>query len=275
VAESVPPEWDAAAYKRINNLQEWLAGRALTGLDLRGNERVLDVGCGDGRVSAQVLARLPQGSLTGVDPSLSMVEAASARLSASGRATIAVGTAATMTYRDEFDVVVSFNALHWELRWRDALNRIRAALRAAGSALLVFVCDGERPSLEDVMMQTAAASPWAAAFGDFSAPYVHVDPAAYTAAAQEAGFVVDSVNVDDLTWDFGSAKDFASWCSAGSVAWTSRLPEEKRSGFVDEALAAYAKVSGSPSTFRFLQCRVSLRAVPFSELSASQPARAG
>jgi trans-aconitate 2-methyltransferase len=127
--DSQDSDWQAEQYGKINSLQEWLASRALSKLWVRGDERVLDVGCGDGRVTESLLDRLQDGSLVGVDPSASMVEAARQRLAGSGRAVVKLGEAATLDYHAEFDLVVSFNALHWELRWRQALHRIRDALR--------------------------------------------------------------------------------------------------------------------------------------------------
>jgi trans-aconitate 2-methyltransferase len=253
-------DWRADQYGKINNVQEWLASRGLSQLRVRGDERVLDVGCGDGRVTKSVVDRLQDGSLVGIDPSTSMVEAARLRLAGSGRAVVELGEAATLGYHAEFDLVVSFNALHWELRWRQALHRIRDALRTGGRALLVQVCDGERPSLEDVIMQTSAAPRWSASFADFAAPFVHVAPDAYVAAATASRFAVDRADVDDLRWDFGSRAAFAAWCTAGMVSWTSRLATNQRQAFVDDVLSAYAKVSGSESVFDFLQFTVALSA---------------
>jgi trans-aconitate 2-methyltransferase len=259
-AYSQDGDWQAEQYGKINSLQEWLASRALSRLRIRGDERVLDVGCGDGRVTESVLERLNHGSLVGVDPSVSMVEAARRRLAGSGRAVAEFGEAATLDYHTEFDLVVSFNALHWELRWRKALHRIRDALRTGGRALLVQVCDGERPSLEDVTMQTCAAPRWSARFADFRAPFVHVAPDAYVEAATASRFAVDRAEVDDLRWDFGSREAFAAWCAAGMVSWTSRLANDQRQAFVDDVLSAYAEVSGSDSVFEFLQFTVALTA---------------
>jgi trans-aconitate 2-methyltransferase len=259
-ADSQDGDWQAEQYGKINSLQEWLASRALSQLRIRGDERVLDVGCGDGRVTASVLVRLENGSLVGIDPSASMVEAARQRLAGSGRAVVDLGEAATLDYHAEFDLAVSFNALHWELRWRQALHRIRDALRTGGRALLVQVCDGERPSLEDVTMQTCAAPRWSASFANFAAPFVHVAPDTYVEAATASRFVVDRTEVDDLSWDFGSRAAFAAWCSAGMVSWTSRLASNQRQAFVDDVLSAYADVSGSESLFDFLQFTVALSA---------------
>ncbi len=252
--------WDPESYGLVNSLQQTVAQYALGDLVVRGDERVLDVGCGDGRVTQMVAARLTTGSLVGVDPSEAMVEAARRRFPRDGRVRVEVGTAATLAYESEFDLLTSFNALHWEIRWQAALERIRAALRVGGRALLVFVCDGERPSIEDVTMETARLPLFQEWFEDFDAPFVHVDPDAYGAAAVSSGFDVEYRTVADIDWDFGSRNAFVEWCSAGMVAWTSRLPLEQRAEFVAHVITSYAKISGSESLFRFLQCRVALLA---------------
>ena len=248
-------QWDPDSYRRVNNLQQLVAERALADLVLEGDERVLDVGCGDGKVTAMIAARLTTGTVVGVDPSAKMIDAAKQLLPDTSRSTFMVGTAAALTFHPSFDLVTSFNALHWEIRWLEALQRIRSALRPNGRALLVFVCDGERPSLEDVVTQACRSSRWKAAFNDFAAPFAHVDPDAYAAAAGSVGFAVDRLVVDDLEWDFGTRAAFADWCTAGLVAWTGRLASDDRADFVDDVISAYAEVSGSDTRFRFLETR--------------------
>ena len=76
-------EWDAATYREVSALQEWLADKSLAGLTLAGDERVLDVGCGDGRVSAAIAARVPRGAVLAVDASRQMVDFVYGRFSAS------------------------------------------------------------------------------------------------------------------------------------------------------------------------------------------------
>src|SRR5437867_10901039 len=65
-------EWDAAEYSRRSSLQEAMAQEVLALLDLKGSERILDVGCGDGKITAQIAARASNGSVVGVDPSRDM-----------------------------------------------------------------------------------------------------------------------------------------------------------------------------------------------------------
>lgn len=110
--------WDGEDYRRVNTLQQWLATRALEDVDLDGVRSLLDVGCGDGRVTEQLAARIPDSHCVGLDPSPGMVAVAPSR---PGLA-FEVGDVGAMTFVDEFDLVVSFNALHG---WPD--NRQRCA----------------------------------------------------------------------------------------------------------------------------------------------------
>ena len=73
-------EWDAAEYSRRSGLQEAMAQEVLALLDLKGSERVLDVGCGDGKITAEVATRVPRGEVLGVDASQEMITFASTTL---------------------------------------------------------------------------------------------------------------------------------------------------------------------------------------------------
>ena len=66
-------EWNASEYDRLSALQATMAEEALSVLKLQGNERILDVGCGNGKTTAEIAARVPQGSVTGVDASAEMI----------------------------------------------------------------------------------------------------------------------------------------------------------------------------------------------------------
>jgi len=73
-------DWDGAAYDRISAPQEALGRAVLSRMRLRGDETVLDAGCGSGRVTEALIERLPQGRAIAVDASPSMVEQAQQRL---------------------------------------------------------------------------------------------------------------------------------------------------------------------------------------------------
>jgi trans-aconitate 2-methyltransferase len=248
-------DWDGDRYRRVNSLQQYLADRALQHLDLTGVGRLLDVGCGDGRVTAEIAAQIPGAAVVGIDPSPGMIDLAR---------TIPgidfwLGDVEEMTFEDDMDAVVSFNALHWVRDQQTALARIATALHRGGWALLVLVCNGPRPSVEQVATERTATEAWKKWFGDFCAPFVHPAPADYRRLAEHVGLETVEERVDDLSWDFGTRAAFAEWCTVGSGAWLDQLPDDLASRFMEDVISQYQVVTGSDHVFRFMQLRTRLR----------------
>jgi trans-aconitate 2-methyltransferase len=206
-------EWDAAAYSRISALQRWQAEKSLAALQLEGGERVLDVGCGNGVITAQLAARLARGAVVGVDASHQMIDFAAETFprGAHPNLTFRVADAARLAFVDEFDLIVSFNCLHWVRDQAAALRGIRSALVPAGRTHLRFVPQGARQSLEDVIEETRQAPRWREYFVDYRAPYVHLTEAAYGALARSARLHVKRFDVQQEAWDFGSREAFAAF----------------------------------------------------------------
>src|SRR5829696_8801002 len=69
-------EWDATTYHRVSNPQFGWGQRVLDRVPLRGDETVVDAGCGSGRLTAELLKRLPRGRVIAVDRSQNMLRAA-------------------------------------------------------------------------------------------------------------------------------------------------------------------------------------------------------
>lgn len=255
-------DWDGAGYAHISGLQRAMATAALETVAVAGDERVLDVGCGDGYVTRLIASRVPDGSVLGVDPSPRMIDAARTADDRMTNVSFHVGDVTTMSFGPDFDLVVSFNALHWVTDQQTAYRNIAAALNPDGRVLVQFVCRGSRPSVERVAMDVTRDPRWAAAFTDFAPPFVHIDRGDLPAIAGAAGLKVTEETVVDREWDFGSREQFAQWCTVGFAAWTSRLPAADVPAFVDAVVDDYQQVVGRPGVFRFLQLRAELHPSP-------------
>lgn len=253
-------DWSGRDYVEVSALQRALIEEATTSLPVSERDKVLDVGCGDGFLTRTLAGTVTGGFAVGVDPSKRMIAAAHAAAGpAKSGPWYLVGDARALPFCAVFDVVVSFNALHWVPQQREALGQIASVLRPTGKAVIQVVCAGERPSLEEVTMTTCRERKWAHRFDGFAAPFVHVDPDSYDAMAASAGLTLTRLTVTEHEWEFGSRNGFQKWCAVGSSAWTDRLPAAERDRFIDDQVDAYERVAGRPGLFRFTQMRAELR----------------
>ncbi len=257
-------EWNAAEYDQIAGLQLAMANEVLRSLPLSGTERLLDVGCGEGKITAAVAARLPSGSVVGVDASRRMIDFASTHFAASHpNLSFAVADARRLEFEETFDGLISFNALHWVEEQDAVLQGLYRALKPRGTARLRFVPAGPRTSLEDIIEAVAHAPRWANHFPGASRPYFHPEPEAYAAQAGQHGFQVESVSRSDHSWNFGSAESFAAFAQVTFVEWTRHLPEAERPMFIQEVLTTYRPVAcdraGEEHCFKFYQMDLVLR----------------
>ena len=257
-------EWNAAEYARISGLQAAMAEEVLALLDLEGSERVLDVGCGQGKITAEIAARVPRGAVVGVDPSQDMIAFASSHFGPAVRPNLEfeLGDARRLRFRGEFDLVVSFNALHWVPEQDAALRSMRSAMKPNGLAQLRLVPAGERKSLENVIEDTRRSATWAHYFREFQRPYLHLTPEQYGALAERNGLQVRRIHTEAKAWDFKSRSAFFAFASVTFVAWTRFLPEAKRQSFIVDVLDRYRPVAadrpGEENTFKFYQMDVTL-----------------
>lgn len=259
-------EWDAGGYSNISSLQKAMAEEVLAQIELNGSERVLDVGCGEGKITAQIARRVPTGSVLGVDPSHDMIRFAREHFGAgSPNLRFEVADARSLSFQHEFDLAVSFNALHWIPEQEAALRSIHSALVLGGKAQVRFVTVGARQSIESVVEETRGAPEWRRYFENFRDPFLRLTPDEYASLTERNGFRVLRLHTQDHAWDFGSRAAFAAFSAVGLVAWTDRLPAAERSKFIDDVLNRYrlvaAKRPGAENTFKFYQTDIGLVAI--------------
>lgn len=134
-------EWNAAAYDRLPiPMTRW--GETVLGwLDLTGDERVLDAGCGTGQVTEKLRTRLPRGEVVALDGSASMIERARDRLGNDRVSYVVADLQRPLAIDEPVDAVLSTATFHWVLD-HDALFRNLAAVTRPG-AQLAAQCGGE------------------------------------------------------------------------------------------------------------------------------------
>ena len=236
--------WDPHDYERHSAAQASWARDCLARLRLRGDERVLDIGCGDGRISAELAALASSGTVLGVDSSPEMIAYARERHPSALRANLdfAVADARSLTFAAQFDLIVSFNCLHWVLDQPAVLDGISRALTPGGRMFLQFAGRGNVARARAVVENVCAGRAWRAAFADFAFPWCFPDAASYRGLVQGAGLVPERVELLSRQTPHEGVPALAGWLRTTWLPYLDRLPEERRETFVDEVVTAYLMV---------------------------------
>lgn len=139
--DSTRREWDAPAYDRLNAPMNERGNDAVARLELRGDETVLDAGCGTGQVTETLLERLPQGRVIALDGSRQMLEAARQRFAGDARVSYVYADLAEPLPLDKpVDAIVSTSTFHWVVDHDALFHHLAAVLRPGGQ--LVVDCGG-------------------------------------------------------------------------------------------------------------------------------------
>ncbi len=130
---------DAGYYVQNSSLQNSLARKILSKYRLSPKAHVLDVGCGDGRITAQLAKHVKQGEVVGLDASPSMVEFASNSFSKMNFPNLdfQLGMAEDALFPQQFDLIVSFSCFHWLKDPGKAIRQLSASLKPGGEMLIL------------------------------------------------------------------------------------------------------------------------------------------
>lgn len=229
-------QWDAADYARVGGFVPELGVAALELLDPRPGERILDVGCGDGRLTGRIVER---GAKTiGVDNSPEMVAAA-----------VAAGIdarlcdASAMTFEGEFDGVFCNASLHWMLDKQGVAAAVFRALKPGGRFAGEFGGRGNiarlREALDAELVSRGYAPP-------LESSNWYASPEEFAAIYEAAGFTaIDARLIDRPT---PLEHGVAAWITTFRAGWLERAAVP-RDEWEDLAQAAAARLDTSEADY--------------------------
>src|SRR3954462_9259228 len=135
------PEWNAERYHEVSSPQQAWGRKVLDRLALQAHERVLDIGCGTGRVTGEIAARVPDGRVVGLDRSPAMLATAHAWLREHAPGVgLVLADGASLPFLRAFDAVFSGATFHWIHDHGALFRSIVTALKPGGR--LVAQCGG-------------------------------------------------------------------------------------------------------------------------------------
>jgi len=222
-------EWNATSYDRTSAPLEALGLEVLDRLELRGDETVIDAGCGSGRVTEALVDRLPRGRVIGVDGSAAMAEIARRRLG--DRAELVVCDLCELVITPPVDAVLSTATFHWIVDHGRLFSRLRAALRPGGR--LVAQCGGEGniAALHAVIDATAARAPFAEHLAGWPGPWHFAGPPETEARLLGAGFASARCWLEARPVTPDAPREYLETIILGGHL--DRLPLDLRAPFVD------------------------------------------
>lgn len=128
-------DFDAKFYQEHSSIQYKIARSHLDRYPFTGKESILDVGCGDGKVTALISKNAPHGKTIGIDKSKSMVSFAQETFSHEKfpHLTFEVRDACTFCYEEKFDLITCFSCLHWIKDQGKALKNMKCHLNPSST----------------------------------------------------------------------------------------------------------------------------------------------
>jgi len=234
-------KWNPEDYERNSSAQEKWADALIARLPLDGTERILDIGCGDGKITAKIAARVPQGHVLGIDSSRDMIDFARTRFPSSQNANLKFEQrdALSLDFDKEFDIVTSFACLHWIRDHLTVLRSVQRSLRPGGRLLIQCGGRGNAREFMTLTENLVRESKWSRYFQGFEFPYYFYGPEEYHTWLEQAG--LDEIRVELIS------KEMAQQGKAGLEGWVrttwhpvfERIPEDLKKQFLSEMVDRY------------------------------------
>lgn len=234
--------WNPEDYDKQCVLQYNTAMNMLSTLPLQGNEKIIDIGCGTGKISSQIAnERIPDGHLVGVDINEEMISFAREHYVANNLS-FECNDILNITHEDYFDVAISF----WTLSWVPmdvqlaALNNIIKSLNENGKLFLMYPL---KHDAYDVVNQVIQKPEWKVFFTDYSMPR------SFITEEQYRDEIIDSIPMEinlvrkEIECRYQDDNEMKSSINCW-LAHVDQIPAELKDIFLDDVLNSYKAYRG-------------------------------
>jgi ubiquinone/menaquinone biosynthesis C-methylase UbiE len=203
-------EWNADIYHQVSSPQVSWGKKVLARIHLRGDEHVMDAGCGTGRLTRDLLEALPRGQVTAVDVSENMLRNARQHLTPEfgERVHFVQADLQHLQFDRAFDGIFSTASFHWIKDHDQLFAGLFRALKPGG--WLCAQCGGEKnlKRLLDRVDRRIHAEPYCAWFADFPFPWEYSNAETAARRLRCAGFADVETGLEEAPTQFPSAVEF-------------------------------------------------------------------
>ena len=225
-------DWVATTYERLSAPMTAMGTEVLDRLVLRGDETVLDAGCGTGNVTRILVERLPRGRVIAVDASRSMVEQARELLPPA--VDVRQADLLELALDEPVDAILSTATFHWITDHDRLVASLHAALKPGGRLVAQCGGHGNVAAIKQAGIELTREEPYAEHFGGGANDWIFATPAEMESRLLAAGFVDVWCWPSHVEVDPGDPAGYLRAICLGSLV--ARLPEELRDRFVADAL---------------------------------------
>jgi trans-aconitate 2-methyltransferase len=210
------PDWDASAYHRLAQPQFNWGQRVSARLPLQGDETVMDAGCGTGRLTAELLDRLPHGQVIAVDRSATMLREAQAYLRPrfGERVQFLQADLLKLQVSEAVDAILSTATFHWIADHPCLFRNLYRALKPGG--WLEAQCGGG-PNLARLLQRASvllAADPYARFFVGWAGPWEYADEGTTADRLRAAGFVEVETSLEPAPTLLANRQEYAEFLTS-------------------------------------------------------------
>jgi len=208
-------EFDGAKYKQASKHQKEWGNRLISGLELNGNEQILDLGCGDGVLTEQLSTLVPDGKVIGIDASIGMIQ--TANKFEKGNLVFICMDINDMAFFDEFDVIFSNATLHWVKNHEKLLKNSLVALKTNGIIRWNFGGDGNCSNFFEIAKTVMKEDQYKEYFLDFEWPWYMPSIKDYEKLMANSGFRSVSIEYENADRYFSDVDEMTKWIDQPSI----------------------------------------------------------
>lgn len=236
-------KWNAEDYARNSSAQMEWAQALIAKLDLRGSEAMLDIGCGDGKISAQLARACKNGKVLGVDLSEDMIRIAAEQFPPATYPNLSFlrMDATAIRLSERFDIAFSNATLHWVRDHLAVLQGAHACLKPGGRILFQMGGRGNAPGVFAAIGSLLGQPQWQRYFEKFTSPYHFYGPEEYEVWLSATGFCPLRVELVPKDMQHRGLEGLKGWLRTTWFPYTDRLPPALRDIFLTELVNTYAQ----------------------------------
>jgi len=238
-------EFDGKKYRKASNHQKEWGNKLIMELPIKGNECILDLGCGDGTLTKVLADLVPAGKVIGIDSSVGMIEAA--KELEGPNLTFLHLDIDEMNFINSFDYIFSNAALHWVLDHEKLLNNCYNALKSNGIIRFSFGGHGNCANLNRIAKEVINYSMYQDYFKNFKWPWYMPDVDTYKNLISKTSFGVFKVWEEIADRNFNTAGEIIRWIDQPCIVpFLHQLPHDKKKEFRDIAVVKILRSTLQP-----------------------------